>query len=166
MSPALKILLYGYGNPGRKDDGLGIEFVNRLEKWVGQKGLKGFEFETNYQLNIEDAEIIADKDIVIFADASIETIEDFCVTDVISTFEVTFTTHSASPGYILRLCNDLFGKQPKTLLVHIKGYKWNLGEGLTSLAKKNLDKACKAFQASFLNPKSLLEPGTTGFKTC
>ncbi len=166
MSGALKILLYGFGNPGRRDDGLGIEFVNRIEEWVKQNHLTGFEFETNYQLNIEDAELIADKDLVIFADASIESIEDFCVTEVISTFEVTFSTHSASPGYILKLCNDLFGKHPTTLLVHIKGYDWELGEGLTLQAGENLEKACNIFKAKLLNPSLLIEQGTSGFKSC
>ena len=28
-----KILLYGYGNPGRQDDGLGVLLVEELEKW-------------------------------------------------------------------------------------------------------------------------------------
>ncbi|NJK85082.1 MAG: hypothetical protein HC906_03035 [Bacteroidales bacterium] len=28
------ILIYGYGNPGRQDDGLGVLLCERLLKWV------------------------------------------------------------------------------------------------------------------------------------
>lgn len=166
MPPALKILVYGYGNPGRQDDGLGVEFVKRFQEWVIKEKLEGFEFENNYQLNIEDAEIIADKDIVIFADATVEHIEDFCISDVISSFEVSFTTHSASPGYILHLCKELFGSQPNTLLLHIRGYSWDIGEGLTPEAGNNLEKALAFFREKFHPPGSLLKPGTAGSKSC
>ncbi len=30
----MQILVYGYGNPGRQDDGLGVELVRRLEEWA------------------------------------------------------------------------------------------------------------------------------------
>ena len=29
----MKILVYGYGNPGREDDGLGIRFAEIIETW-------------------------------------------------------------------------------------------------------------------------------------
>ena len=74
----MQILIYGYGNPGREDDGLGIELVNKLEGWAAENQLSDIEFDNNYQLNIEDAEVISQKDLVIFADASEEEIEDFC----------------------------------------------------------------------------------------
>ncbi len=78
----MRILIYGYGNPGRQDDGLGIRLVERLEEWSVLNGLDGVSFENNYQLNIEDAEAISDQELVIFADASEEDIEDFCFSKV------------------------------------------------------------------------------------
>ena len=70
----MKILIYGYGNPGRQDDGLGNAFTNRIQEWVAIEGLHDFHFDSNYQLNIEDAEAISNMDLVIFADASEEEI--------------------------------------------------------------------------------------------
>ncbi|MFL7814309.1 MAG: Ni/Fe hydrogenase, partial [Anaerolineales bacterium] len=78
----MQVLVYGYGNPGRQDDGLGIALVDKLEEWASQQGLDGVQFENNYQLNIEDAEAISGKDLVIFADASEEEIVDFCFSEV------------------------------------------------------------------------------------
>ena len=128
----MQILIYGYGNPGRQDDGLGVAFTNRLEKWVLENQLIGFEFDNNYQLNIEDACCHCQKDLVIFADASEEDIEDFCLSQVDGSAKVSFTTHAASPGYIVQLCKDLFQKEPSwCFCLHIKGYEWAFKEGLS-----------------------------------
>ena len=72
-----KILIYGYGNSTREDDGIGIEFVKKIERWINKKKLTGFSFEINAQLNIEDVATIKDKDIVFFIDATNESIKDF-----------------------------------------------------------------------------------------
>jgi hydrogenase maturation protease len=141
LTAFIKILIYGYGNPGREDDGLGAALVSRLEEWSKSSGYTGIEFDTNYQLNIEDAEAISGKDIVIFADASTEEIDDYLFTEVTGETEVSFTTHAASPGYIVQLCRDLFGKCPKVYLLHIKGYRWDFKEGLSKEAENNLQKA-------------------------
>ena len=160
----MKILLYGYGNPGRQDDGLGIAFVEQMEKWVNDKGLEGFTFENNYQLNIEDAEEVSDKDLVIFADASQEDIDDFCVSKVDKSSKATFTTHAASPGYIIHLCDELFKKTPFTLLVHLKGYEWEFQEGLTGKAQKNLEDAIAYFQELLKEPELIV--GGCEMKEC
>jgi len=161
----MQILIYGYGNPGRQDDGLGIDFVNRLEQWSNDLGLKGFEFENNYQLNIEDAEAISDKDLVIFADASEEEIEDFCLTKVDGTTKLAFTTHAASPGYIVKLCNELFNKEPLVLLLHIKGYEWEFTEGISEKAGNNLDKALDYMKKKLQNASFFIE-STDKLKLC
>ena len=137
-----RILIYAYGNPGRQDDGLGNRFVEELEKWVRDNQISGIEFESNYQLNIEDAANISDKDIVIFADASEEEIEDihFSVIEP-SGGKSEFTTHAASPSFVLALCIQLYNKHPKTFLLQIRGYEWDFKEGLSERAEKNLEKA-------------------------
>jgi len=145
------ILVYGFGNPGREDDGLGIELVNRLEEWSCHEGIAGISFDSNYQLNIEDAETISGKDIVIFADASTEEIKDFILTEVTGEKDVAFTTHAASPGYIVKLCTELFGKCPQTYLLHIKGYHWEFKEGLSEDANANLEKAIEYLKDFLLN---------------
>lgn len=150
----IKLLIFGYGNPGRKDDGLGNEFVERIKIKKNIFNNIDFDFDSNYQLNIEDAERIKDQDLVIFADASTENIEDFCFTRVDGTGEPAFTTHAANPEYIFRLCKDLFNEAPLTLLLHIKGYEWQLEEGLTESAETNLCKAIEFFEKHINNADS------------
>lgn len=152
LEPFFKILVYGYGNPGRQDDGLGIELVRALEEWTVAEGKKGIFFESNYQLNIEDAELIAGFDLVIFADASVEEIGDVALSTVSGEKGVTYTTHAASPGYVLKLAEELFGKSPAVYLVHIRGYEWELHMGVTGKARKNLDKAVRLMKLGLENP--------------
>lgn len=146
----MRILVYGYGNPGREDDGLGIALVSQLQEWAEGKGLENIRFDNNYQLNIEDADAISTQDLVIFVDASEEDIEDFCLSVVDGDGKLSFTTHAASPAYILKLCQELFQKEPLVLLLHIKGYDWNFREGLSERAEENLQAAFE-YMTGFLD---------------
>ena len=142
MPPVKRILIYAFGNPGRQDDGLGNRLVEELETWLGDRDLGNVELESNYQLNIEDADYIRDRDIVVFVDASIEDIEDFHLGRVEpSEGRSEFTMHAASPAYILALCIKLYQKHPETYLLQIRGYEWEFLEKLSSRAEKNLSLA-------------------------
>ena len=153
---ALSTLIYGYGNPGRQDDGLGNAFVDEMERWATNEKLKGITFDSNYQLNIEDAAAIAENDLVIFVDASTEDIEDFVLTPVNAETRVAFTTHAASPGYIVDLCRQLYERVPATYLMHIKGYEWAFREGLSDKGRENLEKALHHMKSLLKNPESMV----------
>jgi len=145
----MKILFYGYGNPGRQDDALGIRFIEQMEIWVKKNGYKNISFDSNYQLNIEDADTISEHDIVFFVDASMEQLEGFIVTEVEhSNAQVEFTMHAISPGVVLSLCKQIYEKAPQAYLLHIKGFEWELefNKGLTEQGEKNLDEALKFIQ--------------------
>ncbi|MFC2107221.1 hypothetical protein ACFLRY_02680 [Bacteroidota bacterium] len=71
--------------------------------------------------------------------------------------KATFTTHAASPGYIMHLCDELFKKNPFTLLVHIKGYEWEFQEGLSDKAQKNLNDALAYFKDILKQPELVVE---------
>jgi len=139
-----KILFYGYGNPGRQDDALGIRFIEQMQKWVEENDIDSISFDSNYQLNIEDAASISGYDIVFFVDASMEPIDDFSISEVESSnAKVEFTMHAISPGVVLDLCKQIYEHVPQTYLIHIKGFEWDLefDKGLTDQAVLNLHKA-------------------------
>ena len=149
------ILIYGYGNPGREDDGLGNAFVEAIRLWIEKNKLTHIEIDSNYQLNIEDADIMARNDIVLFVDATGEPIENFCITTVKpSDSRVEFTMHAVSPSFVLDICQKIFKKKPQTYLLHIKGYQWNFKEDISSEGKKNLNKALEFIKPFLLNPGS------------
>ena len=147
----MKILIYGYGNPGRQDDALGVKLTENIEQWIQKENISDVEVDCNYQLNIEDSERISHSDIVIFADASTENIDDFIFTTVNpSDATIEFTMHAVSPSFVLDLCNKLYQKCPKTYLMHIKGYEWEFMEGLTEDALLNLAKATEFVKGKIL----------------
>jgi hydrogenase maturation protease len=138
---AVKVLIYGYGNPGRQDDGLGVALAEKLEERAARAGATHLFFDSNYQLNIEDALDLRAHDLVLFADASMEDVEEFIVTHVEPSPEAEFTMHAVSPAFVLDVCRRLYGPPPPTYLLHIRGYAWELREGCTPKALVNLEKA-------------------------
>lgn len=133
-----KVLVFGYGNPGRQDDALGVLLTDKMERWAKASGIKFMDFDSNYQLNIEDALTISAYDMVIFADASIEQIENFKLSIVKPSQKTEFTMHAMSPDFVLHLCQSLYDKYPTSYLLHIKGVEFELEEGLTKKGEENL----------------------------
>ncbi len=145
----LNALVIGYGNPGRKDDGLGPA----LAEAVTARGLPGVSVEQNYQLMVEDAARVAEHDIVVFADAHRTCDEPFCLIEVEPDPEPTFSTHSVSPGAVLSLAREHFGAKAKAYVLGIRGYDFeSFEEGLTDRARINLDQAIE-FIGPFLEER-------------
>ena len=133
------IFVLGYGNPGRQDDGLGP----MAAETVGLLGLASVTVDAAYQLNIEDADAISGHDTVVFVDASVSAPEPFSFERLTPVDEITFTSHSVSPGSILKLCADHFGPAPEAYVMAIRGYSFEFEGGLTEAAQRNLDAALR-----------------------
>ncbi len=132
-----RIFVLGYGNPGRRDDGLGPELARRIEELA----LDGVETDADYQLNIEDAATLASHDIIVFADASKNAPESFIFERLEPAAEVAFTSHSVSPGSVLAICEEHFQARPKAWVLGIRGYEFEFKEGLSPQARDNLEQA-------------------------
>jgi len=146
INPGTRVLVYGYGNPGRQDDGLGVRLTSMLEGNVSDN----VTLECNYQLNAEDALAVSDHDIVIFADAAINGEKPFTFTNMHPAYEVSFTTHAMKPESVLALCREIYNKCPLAFVLAIRGYEWELVEALTEKAERNLHMA-HDFLAYFLS---------------
>ncbi len=132
-----KILISGYGNPGRQDDGLGPILIEKLEA----DNLAGIELDSNYQLNIEDAYDMAEARVVFFVDASIDCKEPFEFNKLDAESTITFTTHSMAPGSVLALCQEVFNKDVEAWVLAIRGYEWEFDAPMTAQAESNLEAA-------------------------
>lgn len=132
-----KLYIYGFGNPGRQDDALGPAVIDRLD----EDNFQGIITDSNYQLNVEDAYEIGQCDEVIFVDASLDAPEPFLFTRLEPDAKITFTTHSVSPGSVLALSNELFGQNIKGWVLAVRGYEWELSEGLSAGAVSNFNLA-------------------------
>jgi len=155
-----RVLVYGYGNPGRQDDGVGVVLVDELEAWAGSGQRPWLTFDRNYQLNAEDALEASEYDAVVFIDASGGQAEPFRFSSIEPSAGASFSTHAMSPESVLALCRDLYGARPAARLLTIQGYSWEPNEPMTAEARENLS-AAKAWLAPLLEfPELLLRTGT------
>jgi len=136
-----RVLVYGYGNPGRQDDGVGIALVDELEAWALTAERPWLTFDRNYQLNAEDALAASGHDVVVFLDASRDQGEPFRFAAIGPSDAVSFSTHAMSPESVLALCRDLYGARPAGRLLTIRGYSWEPNEAMTAEARGNLEAA-------------------------
>ncbi|BBY62524.1 hydrogenase maturation protease [Mycolicibacterium helvum] len=144
-------LIYGIGNAGREDDGLGWAFIDRLEEWPDKLGAC---LRRTYQLNLEDADLISRYAQVLFVDATKDpAVESFAVSRPEPVLDFSFTSHAMSVPTILATAQQCFERVPDAYLLAIRGYQWELRQGLTGAAERNLDKAL-----SVLSPRTARSP--------
>ena len=137
------VLVIGYGNPGRLDDGLGPALAAAIERMA----LPGVTVDADYQLSIEDALEVAGHDIVVLADADVSGPEPFYFRPLEPTPGVGFSSHSVSPGALLALAREEFGAGAQAWVLGIRGYEFDgFGEGLTPRAAENLASAVTALR--------------------
>jgi hydrogenase maturation protease len=136
----MKVLLIGYGNPGRLDDGLGPA----LAEAIARQSFENVTVDANYLLTVEDAATVAEHDVVIFADASVNCEEPFTFKPVTPKTTNTFSSHSVEPEMVLGFSRDLFKAKTKGYALAIRGYEFDeFGEKLSSRAQGNLTDAAE-----------------------
>ncbi|HEX8979639.1 MAG TPA: hydrogenase maturation protease [Parasulfuritortus sp.] len=129
------ILIIGIGNPSRGDDALGPLLIERLEAL----DLPNVELLTDFQLQIEYAYDLQGRQAVIFADASVGGPEPYDFSPVRPEEDTSYSSHVLSPAAVLHGYLTLYGRPPDAHLLAIRGYQFELGEGLTARAAANLD---------------------------
>jgi hydrogenase maturation protease len=132
-----RILVLGYGNPAREDDGLGPAAAAEIERLA----LPSIVTYDNYQLVVEDAFDIAESDIVWFVDAARTGPEPFEIRSLSPATEISLTSHMVAPDVLLALAERHCGKAPKAYLMGIRGYTFEFAEGLSEQAHTNLRQA-------------------------
>jgi hydrogenase maturation protease len=139
-------LIYGIGNVGRQDDGLGWAYVDWLEE---QELCPNAQFIRNYQLLLEDADVISHVKRVLFIDASKEPENNcFKLEQAKPSLDFSFTSHALSIPTIMATCQQCFNKLPQVYVLAIKGYEWELEQGLTRQASINLQRTKMATRES------------------
>jgi hydrogenase maturation protease len=133
-----RILVIGYGNPGRGDDGLGPALIEQLEALA----IPGVTLESDYQLTIEHAALAAEHDIVVFADAAADAESLYYFREVSPTSVDAFTSHGVTPGEVLALASSCFKASPAGYLLGMRAQTLDrFEEGLSAAAREGLDAA-------------------------
>jgi len=120
----MKILVIGYGNQSRRDDGAGWLVVERL----AALGLPDVELQVAHQLEMDLAETISRFGVVIFVDAAV-TDSPHAVTRTLVHRNPEFraVSHHMTPADVLALCRALYRKEPQVMLFSIRGHDFEFG---------------------------------------
>jgi hydrogenase maturation protease len=125
----VKVLVLGYGNRSRNDDGVGWFVVERLEELK----LPGVELLTAHQLDLDHSEVISRFDTVVFVDAAIpQSPLPMACAVVEPGFRSHAVAHYLTPGDLLELAMTLFGHAPRAFLFSIRGHDFNFGTTLSA----------------------------------
>lgn len=138
------VLILAWGNPSRGDDALGPRLIEQLQdRLTGRR----CELLTDYQLQIEHALDLVDRELVVFADAAARGPEPFAFGPVPPDPAAPITTHALSAGAVLEIYRRVVGDQaPASYLLGIRGYRFALGRDLSHAASANLDAAASFLQ--------------------
>lgn len=138
-----RTLIAGFGNLYRRDDGVGRAVVNALRERMGREPLDPMDdgFETLghaidtvvlHQLVPELADTVAPYDLVIFIDAHVGTIPETVREEHLEVnFRTPFVSHQFHPSTVLALARQMHGHAPRAILISIRGYDFDFGEGLS-----------------------------------
>ena len=141
------VLVIGYGNPLRGDDGVGCVIAEELAKRISDPDSK-IQVVACHQLNPELAEPIAETRAVIFIDASVELEpgEVRVTTLAPDRFSPAAFAHSMKPSALLATASELFGQAPPAKTVGIGAASFDTGMTLTPKVKRAVSTAIAAVE--------------------
>jgi hydrogenase maturation protease len=129
-----KILIIGYGNPDREDDGVAWHILQKLATYFEvplSPALAADQLDPDHQPHLafelqllpEMAEPMATYDFVCFVDAHTGAYEeDVRVAPLKPIFQTSPFTHHLTPESCLMLAQTLYGHAPPGLMVSVRGY--------------------------------------------
>jgi hydrogenase maturation protease len=127
-----EILIIGYGNPLRGDDGAGPMAAGLL----AADAECGAEVLSRHQLTPELSEYLCGRALVIFVDAATTVAAGEVVITPLAQAEAAKTappglTHHVDAGALLLMAARLYDARPQAFLVAVGGASFELGEGLS-----------------------------------
>jgi hydrogenase maturation protease len=135
------ILVFGYGNLSRGDDAVGPLLLVHLEQHAD---LNRVELLTDFQLQIEHALDLQNRELVIFIDAAVSGDSPFGFNRLTPCRDNSYTSHAMSPAALLQVFESVTGQTaPPSFLLSIKTESFELGDGLSASAQDNLRQACR-----------------------
>ncbi len=138
------VLIAGFGNAFRRDDGVARVVVNALRARLDRPPMgpldDGFDDLGHpvdtvllHQLVPELAETLAEYNRVIFVDAHVGSAipEPIHEEEIPSTFKTPFVSHQMHPSTVLSLTQQIYDRAPNARLLSLLGHDFDFGEGLS-----------------------------------
>lgn len=133
------LLLIGYGNTLRRDDGVGPKVVEA----IAALQLPGVETLSRDLLTPELADPISHAETVIFVDAAVDAPSEVQLRLLAPTDSSQIMAHAANPRTLLALARDVFGHVPKAWWLTIPVKDIGIGEHFSDLARRGVGAAVR-----------------------
>ena len=152
----MRTLIIGYGNPSRRDDGVGLAVVNGLRRRLGQAPLDegddgyaelGGPVDTLFlqQLMPELAETLSGYERVWFVDAHLGVYPELVRrTALAAHYGLASVSHHLGPETLLALAQQLYGHAPAGELISIRGFDFDFGEELSEATAEGVRQVADA----------------------
>ena len=162
-----KLLILGYGNPDREDDGVAWHILRALTINLGLSAPASYEdefpestqidFAFHLQLTPEMAEDIASYPYICFIDAHTGNIpEPIRVIDVESEFQNSPFTHHLTPQSLISMCETIYKKRPDAALLSVLGHRFLFSRELSKETAKLVPQAVELIW-DWMKTKKILE---------
>jgi len=136
------LLVIGYGNELRSDDGVGPKVAAAVNEWSTTR----VRALACHQLTPELAEPIAAARQVVFVDAAADSSGSVELRPINPIDGAEVMTHSADPRWLLGLAKQVFGCCPPAWSLNIPTANLDFGEQLSPLAREGLQIALVKIQ--------------------
>jgi len=142
-----EILVIGYGNPLRGDDGVGPVIAEELARRLRDPESK-VQVVACHQLNPELAEPVAETRAVIFIDASSDLPPGEVRVSSIAPdrFSTAAFAHSMKPAALLATASELFGQAPLARFVGVGASSFDTGTQLSATVRHAVNVAVAAVE--------------------
>ncbi len=149
-------LIIAVGNPSRGDDALAPLLLQKLREWVTRHGCEHrVELLEDFQLQVEHAADMQDRELVLFLDAGMNTPPPYTVDSIRPHGGQTVLSHALPPEEVLSTYVRVFGQPPPpSFVLCISGAAFELGATLSRHAAQNLE-AAHAFAVELLQADDL-----------
>jgi hydrogenase maturation protease len=134
----LRLVVLGWGNDARGDDGLGPLLLGRVARagWPDLTVIEDFQLQIEHALDLDGAEA------ALFLDAGRDTLAPFTFTEITARRDASHTTHALAPEAVLDVYARSLGRTPPpSFMLCMRGERFELGEGLSTEANERLERA-------------------------
>ncbi len=141
-----RVLVIGYGNTLRGDDGAGVRAAEHLAA-----AFPGMECVCSTELQLEMSETISRHDDVFFLDASTTAAGLTCRPLEPSPAMPPVASHALSPELLLSFCRQLYHRLPlRSTLIEIPAFEFDFSETFSALTARMVDE-CVALVGRMTN---------------